>query len=75
MKKVSIIVACVIAVLVLAFFLDAALVWLAVWALKALGVTSICGWTVAFSWPLVILVMVITVFLSSIFKTTIRNKN
>lgn len=47
---------------------NAGLVWLIVWALKALGIFTIGSWTVAFSWPLVILFTVIYTILSSIFK-------
>lgn len=60
--------------LALSFLINAGIVWIIVWALKALGVVSILGWTVAFSWPLVILFTVIYMVLSGIFKshTTIK---
>ena len=54
----------------LAFLIDAGVVWVICWGLKAIGVTSICGWTVAFSWPLVILFIAIESVLSAIFKST-----
>lgn len=60
--------------LILGVLLNAGLVWVIVWALKTLGVVSILGWTVAFSWPLVILFTVIYMILSGIFKshTTVK---
>ena len=54
----------------IAFLIDAGLVWVICWGLKAIGVTSIGGWTVAFSWPLVILFIAIETVLSAIFKST-----
>ncbi len=50
----------------IAFFIDAGIVWVLCWALKAIGITTILGWKVAFSWPLVLVVMII----SSIFGGT-----
>ena len=44
----------------LVFGIDAIIVWLLCWGLKAIGIVSIFGWTVAFSWPLVVVVMIIT---------------
>ncbi len=42
------------------FGLNAIVVWLLCWGLKAIGIVSIFGWTVAFSWPLVVVFMVIS---------------
>ena len=50
----------------IAFLMEAGIVWVLCWALKAIGVTTILGWEVAFSWPLVIVIMII----SSIFGGT-----
>ena len=50
----------------LAFFMEAGIVWILCWALRAIGITTIFGWEVAFSWPLVIVIMII----SSIFSGT-----
>ena len=44
----------------LVFGLNAIIVWLLCWGLKAIGIVSIFGWTVAFSWPLVVVFMVIS---------------
>ena len=44
----------------LVFGLNAIVVWLLCWGLKAIGIVSIFGWTVAFSWPLVVVFMVIS---------------
>jgi hypothetical protein len=46
--------------------MEAGIVWVLCWALRAIGVTTILGWEVAFSWPLVLVVMII----SSIFGGT-----
>ena len=50
----------------IAFLMEAGVVWVLCWALRAIGVTTILGWKVAFSWPLVLVVMII----SSIFGGT-----
>ena len=55
-------VGCVIGVLC-----NAGLVWLLCWGLKAIGITAICGWTVAFSWPLVLIFTIVSVVLRGIF--------
>ena len=57
----------VIVGLALAFLINAGLVWVIVWALKGIGITAIGGWTVAFSWPLVILFTVIMIIVNSFF--------
>ncbi len=49
------------------FLLNAGLVWLLCWGLKAIGITAIGGWTVAFSWPLVLLFTVVYMILRGIF--------
>lgn len=53
---------------IIAFLIDAGLVWLLCWGLNTIGVHTIGSWTVQFSWPLVIVIIVITSLLSSIFK-------
>ena len=50
-----------------AFFL-----WLAVIALHAMGIFVIGSWTVAFSWPLVLLLSIFWLILKSIFAKTIN---
>lgn len=42
------------------FGINAIIVWLLCWGLKAIGIVSIFGWTVAFSWPLVVVFMIIS---------------
>ena len=44
------------------------IVWLFCWALTAIGITVIGGWTVAFSWKLVIIVALIYTILHGIFS-------
>ena len=46
---------------------NAALVWLICWGLKAVGITTIGSWTVAFSWPLVLIFTLVYMFLHGIF--------
>lgn len=62
------------AYLAVAFFIDAGIVALLCWGLKAIGVTVIGGWTVAFSWPLVIIFWLVTAILGSIFKAKVEVK-
>lgn len=50
------------------FLLNAGLVWLLCWGLKAIGITAIGSWTVAFSWPLVLIFTVIYMILRGIFS-------
>lgn len=49
------------------FFINAGVVWLLCWGLKAIGITTIFGWTVSFSWPLVVLFTLITMIISGFF--------
>lgn len=51
----------------ISFLLNAGIVWLLCWGLKAIGITVIGGWTVAFSWPLVLLFTVAYMILRGIF--------
>ncbi len=50
------------------FLGNAGLVWLLCWGLKAIGITAIGGWTVSFSWPLVLIFTIVSVVLRSIFS-------
>ena len=65
------ILACV-GVIALTFVLGIAiwggLIWLLCWGLQAIGITSIAGWTVAFSWPRVVVIVVIWTILSMLFR-------
>jgi hypothetical protein len=51
----------------ISFLLNAGIVWLLCWGLKAIGITAIGGWTVAFSWPLVLIFTVVYMILRGIF--------
>jgi len=51
----------------ISFLVNAGLVWLLCWGLKAIGITTICGWTVAFSWPLVLIFTIVCMILRGIF--------
>jgi len=44
------------------------LVWCGCWALNTIGIHNICGWTVEFSWALVILLTIIETIFKSIFS-------
>ena len=55
-----------IAIIFLSLLINAALVWLVCWGLVKIGITAICGWTVSFSWPLVIVVTAIIAILNMI---------
>ncbi len=61
-----------IGAIVLTFALSIAiwggLIWLLCWGLQTIGITSIAGWTVAFSWPLVVVIVVILTILSMLFR-------
>ena len=56
-------------ILLLSFLGEAAVVWVVCWALKAIGITAIGSWTVAFSWPLVLVIWIISFALRSMFKS------
>jgi hypothetical protein len=58
----------------LVFLINAATVWIIVTLLKAIGITMIGTWTVAFSWPLVLLFTIITVVIRGIFSITITTE-
>ena len=64
----------VIVALFIGFLIDAGVVWLLCWGLNAIGIHSICGWNVTFSWPLVVVFVIITCVLSGIFKGSKSNK-
>jgi hypothetical protein len=51
-----------------AFLCNGVAVWLICWGLKAIGITSIFGWTVSFSWPLVLVFTLVT----ASFKTVVK---
>jgi hypothetical protein len=58
----------ILGVLVGEFLCNALVVWVLCWGLKAIGITTICGWTVNFSWALAVLFTVATIVLHSIFR-------
>lgn len=57
------------------FLINAGIVALLTWGLVQIGITTIFGWTVAFSWPLVVVFTVIMLILQSISKTIITKKS
>ena len=49
------------------FLVDAGFVWLICWALNLIGVHTICGVNVEFSWTLVLAIMIIGCALKGMF--------
>jgi preprotein translocase subunit SecE len=72
--KVLAVIGVIILSLGIALAVNAGLIWLLTWGLVKLGITTICGWTVAFSWPLVIVFTIIYAILKGIF-TTIKKES
>ena len=56
----------------ISFGITAGLVWLITWGLVKIGITTLFGWTVAFSWPLVIVVSAVIAILKGIFSVTVK---
>ena len=77
MKTVCAIVGVILGTLLLGFLVSAGVIWGICWALPAIGVTTIFGWTVAFSWKLVILLTLVQAFLRGIFssRTTVKTND
>jgi hypothetical protein len=48
--------------------INALFIWCGCWALNAIGIHSICGLTVEFSWALVVLLTIIEAIFKSIFS-------
>lgn len=58
--------------LALGFLMEAGLVWLLCWALNAIGIVTICGVAVSFSWALVLAIWIISTLLRGIFRISIE---
>ena len=58
----------------LSFVFVGGLVWVLCWALPAIGIVTIGGWVVAFSWKLVLVIWIVWSILLSIFKTNVNVK-
>lgn len=71
MKFIPCFVGLLIGTFAVSFLIWGGIVWLLCWALTAIGIVSICGWTVAFSWKLVLIVAIVYTILHSIFSPTI----
>ena len=54
--------------LCLTILINTGIVWLSCWSLNAIGVHTICGWTVSFSWALVLLFHIAIITLKGIFN-------
>ena len=65
----------VLVALVVEFLCEAGLVWLICWGLNVLGIYTICGLSVSFSWPLVIVIWAVGAILRGIFKSTSKSKD
>ena len=59
-------------VLGISFLMEAGVVWLLCWALNAIGIMTIGTVAVAFSWPLVLVVWLVSMLLRGIFKVTVN---
>lgn len=55
----------------IALLINAATVWIIVALLKAIGITMIGSWTVAFSWPLVLLFTIVAMLIRGIFSVKV----
>lgn len=55
----------------LGFFINAAIIWIVIALLKAIGITMIGSWTVAFSWPLVLLFTIVVMVIRGIFSVKV----
>ena len=55
----------------IAFLFNAVPVWVIVTLLKAIGITMIGTWTVAFSWPLVLLFTIVVMVIRGIFSVKV----
>ena len=52
----------------ISFLMEAGVVWLLCWALNAIGIMTIGSVAVAFSWPLVLVVWLVSILLHGIFN-------
>ena len=73
--EILLVIGVVILGIAVAFCVKAAIIYGIVWGLKAIGIATIFGWTVQFSWPLVIVVILITAILKSFISATVNSKN
>lgn len=58
--------------LIISLLMWGGIVWVLCWALTTIGITAIGGWTVAFSWKLVIIVALVYTILHGIFSPTVH---
>ena len=58
----------VLAILGISFLMEAGVVWLLCWALNAIGIMTIGSVAVAFSWPLVLAVWLVSILLRGVFN-------
>lgn len=52
----------------ISFLMEAGVVWLLCWALNAIGIMTIGSVAVAFSWPLVLVVWLVSILLHGVFN-------
>lgn len=69
MMILSVVVVVVVGIL-LALGFNGLLIWGICWALNAIGIHTIAGWTVEFSWALVVLFTIVEAILKSFFKNS-----
>ena len=58
----------------LGFLANAGFVWIICWALNAIGIHTIGGWTVQFSWPLVVIFTLVCLLISGFFANARKDK-
>ena len=52
----------------ISFLMEAGVVWLLCWALNAIGIMTIGSVAVTFSWPLVLVVWLVSILLHGVFN-------
>lgn len=66
MKKTILTIALILLCIALGFGVNALFVLAICWGLKAIGIYTIGGWTVGFSWPLVIIFTIVYTILKNL---------
>lgn len=68
-----IIIVCIVLGIGLGFLINAGLVWVLCWALNAVGIHTLFGWDVKFSWPLVVVFTILYIIFGGCFAGTRNN--
>lgn len=73
--EILIFLACLVGVIAFALLWNAMIVWVLCWGLRALGILTIGTFVVQFSWPLVVVLTVISMFFKGIFNISIKKRD